>query len=193
MADYAYLSVWFREFTVERGLRHLEAALALFPQSAARPGFRLVVRSLGPEESPTLERDLIAAPADVHALAAEFLHEDTAYEVTAFWDLWQPRPASQWEQALSEVEFLVQGAEYDPGAEPEAHAHLLINLGRENLFLGRSAVPQESSREPLRANVERLYGLLRDLQNALPVERHRLWSEGNEDFARRTEQLLGQP
>jgi hypothetical protein len=196
MADYAYLSVWFREFTAERGLRHLEAALTLFPQSAARPGFRLVVRSLGPEESPTLERDLIAASADVHALAAEFLHEDTAYEVTAFWDLWQPRPASQWKQAPSPVEFLLQGAEYDPGADPAAdptaRAHLLINLGRENLFIGRSAVPQESSREPLRGNVERLYGFLRDLQKSLPVERHQLWSEGNQDFARLAEQLLAQ-
>ncbi|MGH9509634.1 MAG: hypothetical protein ACRD2M_06845, partial [Terriglobales bacterium] len=113
MADYAYLSAWFREFTVERGLRHLEAALTLFPQSAARPGFRLAVRSLGPEESPTLERDLIAAPADVHMLAAEFLHEDTAYEVTAFWDLCKPRPGGRWERAPAQVEFLLMGAEYD--------------------------------------------------------------------------------
>jgi len=195
MADYAYLSVWFREFTVERGLRHLEAALTLFPQSAARPGFRLTVRSLGPEESPTLERDLIAAPADVHALAAEFLHEDTAYEVTVFWDLWQPQPAAagnRWEQGPSQVEFLLMGAEYDPSADPEAREHLQIGVGRENLFIGRSVVPQESSREPLRGNVERMYALLHDLKKSLPVERHTLWSEGNEEFARLTGELLEQ-
>jgi hypothetical protein len=190
VADYAYLSVWFREFTIERGLRHLEAALALFPQSAARAGFRLVVRSLAPEEGSTLERDLIASPADVHALAAEFLHEDTAYEVTTFWDLWQPRPASQWEQAPSEVELALQGTEYHPDGEADERAHLLINVGRESLFIGRAAVPQESSREPLRGNVERVYGFLADLRKSLPVERDRLWSAGNEDFARLTEQLL---
>jgi len=196
MADYGYLSVRFWEFTIERGLRHLEAALTLFPQSAARPGFRLVVRSLGPEESPTLERDLIAAPADVHALAAEFLHEDTAYEVTSFWDLWQPQPAaagSRWERGPAQVEFLLMGAEFDPSADSAAREHLQIGVGRENLFIGRAATPQESSREPLRGNVERLYGFLDDLKKALPVERHALWSEGNEEFARLTERLLARP
>jgi len=195
MADYAYLSLWFREFTIEKGLRHLEAALTLFPQSAARPGFRLAVRSLGPEESPTLERDLIAAPADVHALAAEFLHEDTAYEVTAFWDLWQPQPAAagnRWERGPAQVEFLLQGAQYDPSADPAAREHLRIGVGRENLFIGRAATPQESSREPLRGNVERLYAFLNDLKKSLPVERHTLWSEGNEDFGQLTQQLLTQ-
>ncbi len=190
MADYAYLSVWFREFTVERGLRHLEAALALFPQAAARPGFHLVVRSLGPGEGSTLERDLIAAPADVLALASEFLHEDTAYEVTAFWELWQPQRGGRWEQAPSPVELVLQGAQYNPSGEEAERAHLLVNLGRESLFIGRAAMPQESSREPLRGNVERLYGFLGDLRKSLPVERHLLWSEGNEDFARLTEQLL---
>jgi len=196
VADYAYLSLWFREFTIERGLRHLEAALTLLPQSAARPGFRLIVCSLGPEESPTLERDLIAAPADVHAVAAEFLHEDTAYEVTAFWDLWQPQPAAagnKWEWAPSQVEFLLQGAEYDPDTDPAAREHLQIGIGRENLFIGRAATPQESSREPLRGNVERLYAFLSDLKKSLPVERHTLWSEGSQDFARLTEQLLARP
>ncbi|MCI0402993.1 MAG: hypothetical protein L0212_05650 [Acidobacteria bacterium] len=189
MADSAYLSVWFREFTVERGLRHLEAALALFPQSAARTGFHLVVRSLGPEEGSTLERDLIAAPADVHALASEFLHEDTAYEVTAFWELWQPHPGGRWEQAPSPVELVLQGAEYNPTGGEAERAHLLINLGRESLFIGRAATPQESSRGPLRGNVDRLYSFLGDLHNSLPVERHLIWSEGNEDFARLAEQL----
>lgn len=193
MADYAYLSLWFRDFTIERGLRHLEAALALFPQSAARPGFRLVVRSLGPEESPTVERDLIVAPADVQALAAEFLHDDTAYEVTAYWDLWQPQPGGAWVQAAAQVEFLLMGGEYDPIADPAAREHLQIGVGRDNLFIGRSAVPQESSREPLRGNVERMYAFLTDLKKSLPVERHTLWSEGAEDFSKRAEQLRALP
>jgi len=196
MADYAYLSLWFREFTIEKGLRHLEAALTLFPQSGARPGFHLVVRSLGPEESPTLERDLIAAPADVHTLAAEFLHEDSAYEVTAFWDLWQPQPTaagSRWEPAPAQVEFLLQGVKYDPSGDSATREHLQIGIGRENLFIGRAATPQESSREPLRGNVERLYAFLSDLKKSLPVERHTLWSEGNEEFVGLTERLLARP
>ncbi|HXE75180.1 MAG TPA: hypothetical protein VNN18_06040 [Candidatus Xenobia bacterium] len=198
MADYAYLSLWFRKFAVERGLHHLEALLQLFPQSAARPGFRLVVRSLGPEESPTLERDLIAAPADVRALASEFLHEDTAYEVTAWWDLWQPQRRQTgtsappgWEQAASPVEFVLEGEEYDPSREPGAREHIVATLGPEDLYLS-SEQPQDDA-GPRRENARRLHALLRDIQKSLPLARLVLWSEGREDFAEATRRLVSQP
>ena len=209
MAEYTYLSLWFKEFSIERGLHHLEAVLQLFPQSAARPGIRLIVRSLGPEESPTLERDLIASPADVRALAAEFLHEDTAYEVTAWWDLLQPeerqalRPAARdsprlgsgqagqagmpaplaekkWEQAPAPVEFLLEGEEYDPSREPGAREHIVLTLGSESLYL-----PPELAKDvgPQRENARRLHLFLRDILKSLPLERHSLWSEGRDDFA----------
>ncbi len=182
MADYAYLRLWFKEFTIERGLHHLEALLQLFPQSAARPGFRLVVRSLGPEESPPLERDLIATPADVRALAGEFLHEDTAYEVTAYWDLWQP-PAGRadWKQAPLPVEFLLEGAEYDPGRNPEGREHIVVTLGPENRYLSSEEPPDDA--DPRRENARRLHLFLRDIQKSLPLARHSLWSEGRDDFA----------
>ncbi|MBI2956742.1 MAG: hypothetical protein HYY26_05470 [Acidobacteria bacterium] len=190
MAEYAYLSLRFREFTIERGLHHLEAALQLFPQSAARPGFRLVVRSLGPEEPSTVERDLIASPADVRALASEFLHEDTAYEVTAHWDLCRPRGTAGWEQGASPVEFLLEGQKYYPGREPADREHLLVNLGPEHLYIGAEEIPTPETRRYLRENNRRLYDFLRALETSLPLTECLLWSEGEQDFARRCEEML---
>ncbi len=189
--DNVYLGLSFKDFTIERGLHHLEAVLQLFPQSAAQPGFRLVVRSLGPEESPTLERDLIASPVDVRALAGEFLHEDTVYEVTAYWDLWQP-PAGRgdWKQAPSPVEFVLEGKEYDPSRDAEAHEHIVATLGPEDLYLS-SEEPQDDS-GPRRENARRLHAFLRDIQKSLPLASHTLWSEGREDFAESTRRLVSQ-
>jgi len=183
MADYAYLDLSFKEVSIERGLHHLDAVLQLFPQSAARPGFRLIVRSLGPGESPTLERDLIASPADVRALASEFLHEDTAYEVTAWWDLWQP-PAGRgdWKQSPSPVEFLLEGEEYDPSRDPEAREHLVLSLGLESFYLAPEE-PADDATHWRRENARRLHVFLCDIRKSLPLARHSLWSEGREDFA----------
>lgn len=156
--------------------------MQLFAQSAARPGFRLVVRSLGPEESPTLERDLIASPADIRALAGEFLHEDTAYEVTAWWDLWQP-PAGRgdWKQAPSPVEFVLEGEEYDSTRHRQDREHIVATLGPEDLYLS-SAEPRDDS-GPRRENARRFHAFLRDIQKSPPLARHSLWSEGRDDFA----------
>ena len=188
--DNVYLSLAFKDFTIERGLHHLVGALQLFPQSAGRPGFRLVVRSLGPEEGSTLERDLIATPADVRALASEFLHEDTAYEVTAWWDLWQPVEGRQeWTQAPSPVEFVLEGEEYDPSRDSSEHEHIVATLGPESLYF-----PPEDAKDagPQRENARRLLVFLRDLQKSLPLERHSLWSEGREDFAEAARRLVSQ-
>ncbi len=189
MGNHAYLSLWFREFSIEKGLAHLEKALGLFPLSGMRPGFRLVVRSLDPGESPTLEADLLATPADVRAAAAEFLHEDTCYEVTAWWDRWQPGGAGGWQTASAPVEFLLHGEQFDDGRYREA-GHLLINVGPEALYLGAANEPAEVWQRCAQENVRGLFALLRSLEEELPLAERRLWSEGEDDFATRAEQLL---
>ena len=198
MANHAYLSLWFRDFTIETGLAHLEKVLSHFPVSAQQPGLRLVVRSLDPGQSPSLEADLLTAPADVRAAAAEFLHDDTAYEVTAYWDLWQPRE-EEWEQAPSPVEFLLAGEEFDAARYREA-GHLQVNLGPEHLYLGLPDRGPDTWLRPVRENVRRLFAFLRSLEKELPLADlpagelgqagWRLWSEGDPDFSVRSEQLL---
>ncbi|MFQ5664255.1 MAG: hypothetical protein ACE5HL_10530, partial [Terriglobia bacterium] len=213
MANYAYFSLWFRDFTIEKGIAHLEALLSLFPVSSARPGFQLVIRSLDAAQSSSLEADLLAAPAAVRKLAAQFLHEDTAYEVTTYWDLWQLRvpdvPSLEWQQAPSQVEFLLQGEEFDDARYRET-GHVLMNLGFEHLYidpaasldfardkgaagrdvLGEAAPQDHTHRRYLRQNIRRIYAYARQVEKSLPLVRQRLWSEGEEDFARRTEQSL---
>ena len=189
MANYAYLRLWFRDFAIEKGLTHLEALLGLFPVSAARPGFRLVVRSLDPGQSPSLEADLLATPGDVRTAASEFPHEDTAYEVTAYWDLWKLRVEKDWEQAPSPAEFLLHGEQFDAGRYREA-GHLQVNLGPEHLYLSPADHPQDLSFRYTRENVRRLYAFLRALEQQLPLAQRRLWSEGEPDFGPRIEQIL---
>ncbi|MFB3094433.1 MAG: hypothetical protein ACE10O_01080, partial [Candidatus Acidiferrales bacterium] len=79
MANFAFLSLWFDDFTIQKGTHHLEALLTLFPLSAARRDFRLLIRSLDATQQPTLERDLLATPPAVRELAEQFLHQDTSY------------------------------------------------------------------------------------------------------------------
>lgn len=193
MPNYAFLSLWFRDFTIEKGLAHLEALLTLFPLSPARPGFRLLIRSLDEAQSPTLEAELLAAPGAVQKLAAQFLHDDTAYEVTAYWDLWQARPnagaALDFQQAPSAVEFTLQGEAFDNARYRES-GHVAVNLGPELLYLGPADIPWETHHRYTRENVRRLYAYLRQVEKSLPIAERRLWSEGEVDFPGCTEEIL---
>ena len=220
MANLANLSFWFGDFTVERGTHHLEGLLTLFPISVSRPDLRLAVRSLDSSESVTMERELTADPETVRELCAEFLHEDTSYEVSAFWDLWRwetaEGPRLEWSRTASGVEFILQGKEYDTGRWEET-GHVWMRLGDEHLFTGHAGMltggelrPEDAEtraesefawalQEPetlreyrryTRENVRQLYGFLREADKSLPVERHRLWSEGETDFEEVTKTVL---
>lgn len=198
MANYAYLGLWFKEFTIEKGLAHLEAALMHFPVSSLRPGFRLVVRSLDQAQSPSLEADLLAAPADVRAAASEYLHDDTVYEVTAHWNLWLPAadPAEESgsgrEEGASPVEFLLHGEEFDGGRYREA-GHLQVNLSYEQLYVVPSGQSPRDYLRYARENARRLHAWQRAVTESLPVAEQRFWSEGEPEFARRLEETAGAP
>jgi hypothetical protein len=220
MLNQSYLSLWFSDFTVERGTHHLEALLTLFPASATRPDLRLIIRGLDTTQSVTLERELDRDPAAIRSLASEFLHEDTGYEVTARWDLWQWEQQEglklEWTEQPSPVEFLLQGLEFDDKSYTDT-GHVWIRLGAEHLFTGHAGMltgdeirPEDFTdrkenefawalQEPqnlhdyrrfTRENVRTLYGYLREIEKSLPVERLRLWSEGEQDFEELTEKIL---
>ena len=190
MASYAYLSLWLRDFRIESGLAHLEAALGLFPVSAERPSFRLVVRSLDQAQSPSLEADLLASPAGLRAAASEYLHEDTVYEVTAHWNLWLLSEEDEWQQGPSPVEILLHGEEFDAKRFRDA-GHLQMKLGHERLYV----VPSERSPQDYlrytRENARRLFTFLHRVEGSLPLAERRLWSEGDPTFAQRLEDTLG--
>src|SRR3970040_749132 len=99
MGDRVYLSLWLDEFSTEAMLPAWAMALA---------------------EIPVLEQSFQegSGVGESVALAAEFLHEDYAYEVDLNWDVWVPRePGSldQWEKVAQTVSGACLGAQF--GAE----------------------------------------------------------------------------
>src|SRR5580765_8575654 len=94
MADRLYLSIWFPSFHEQEMLSRLLSVLKQFPFSVQCSGVGyLGIRSVSWEEPIIFEQtfDDRATPEQALALAAEFLHEDNAYELDVLWDLWVPQ------------------------------------------------------------------------------------------------------
>ncbi len=217
MANRAYLSLWCRDFDYPTMAERLQQLLETVPLSAQWPGFlSLTVRAVSPAEAPLSERDLRASLADagtVARLAAEYLHPDCACEIEARWDLWTLQ-GENWKLTPEKLEIFCLGEAFDEGAFAE-HGHFWIHLGLEHLFTGHAGLltghsatsaedPAERAfllrmsrpdqlreyRERTRENIRRLLDWRRQIEQQLPVERLILWSEGEENFEARLEDIL---
>lgn len=220
MSNRAYLSLWCREFGEDVMIERLEKLLETAPLSASRPGFaNLVVRAVGPDEAPLLERDLRAekvGSAQVAELAAEWAKGDCACEVEAWWDLWTfDSDSLTWRLGPEKLEIVCQGEEYDDEAWRET-GHFWIYAGFEHLFTGHAGLlgptsaeigalhpaevaflkrmgQPENLTEYRRNTQENIRGLMswaEEIERTLPVERWRLWSEGEENFEARLDSIL---
>jgi hypothetical protein len=180
----------------------------------------LVIRAVSPAEPPVLERDLCGVPADVSTvveLAGDYVHSDSAYETQAFWDLWVYDAASGgWLLRPQLLEVYCYGEDYDEGVARE-NGHLQVDVGFEHLFTGHAgllgfrrqpaAPPQHPAeadflaamswpenlsayQEKTRANIRKLFDWMQRAESVMPVERYRLWSEGEENFESRLEEIL---
>ena len=180
----------------------------------------LVIRAVDPAESSLVERDLRNQPlgaATVMELAVEYLHADSAYEVQTHWDLWVYEGGpGRWQQRPQQLAIVCHGEEYDGGAYAEA-GHFLAEVGFEHLLTGHAgllgwhaesvAAPQhpaeaeflammqrpENLREyhqKTRENIQKLMDWMRAVEEAIPVERYRLWSEGEENFEARLDEIV---
>ena len=220
MANRAYVSVWCRGFCEDTLLGLFEKLLGTVPFSPSWPGYAsLVIQAVGPEESPLAEHDLRAFPAtasEVAEMAREHLHNDSAYEVTAAWDLWAyDGNVGRWKQQPQRLQIICHGEEYDEGVYGEM-GHFLIEVGLEHLFTGHGnllgfarerSAPQHPAeaeflsrmaeperlreyQEKTRENIAKLQGWMKQIERALPVERYQLWSEGEENFEARVDEIL---
>ena len=221
MANRAYLSIWCRNFTEEVQAERLEQFLSTIPLSQTRTGFSdLLIRAVGPEETPILEsegRRVFPDGAAVAELVAEHLNADSAYEVRAYWDLWVFDPAKgEWQLRPEPLEIRMYGELYDDGAWRE-YGQLHADLGLEHLFTGHARLlglgapdsvktddPEEARffalmeardnfrtyHERTRQNITKLLDWVQRIERALPVERTRLWSESEENFESRIEEIL---
>jgi hypothetical protein len=180
----------------------------------------LIVRAVDATESPVREWDLRSLPvsaAEIMDLLREHSGGDMAYEVHAPWELWVfDVEAGRWNRKPQVLEITCHGPEYDGGIAAE-QGHFLIGIGFEHLFTGdpdllsnhaeksgESASPEEEGylaamrtperlrecHERTRDNIQYLFRWLQESEAAVPLERYRLWSEGEDNFEARLDEIL---
>jgi hypothetical protein len=225
MANRAYLRVWTRDSSEQTMIPEFARFLTSAPLSEGQGSFQqLTVQAIGTGEMPVAEWDLkdgAFGPAEVAALAAQHVNEDTAYIVQAQWDLWSfDIEKLQWKLSPQPLLLVGQGKAYDGGlASTEGHFH--ADLGFEHFFTGHAGLlapgaaknPVDSSDHPVektfrswmsnpenlklyhqktRENIQKLFGWVEAVETALPVDRSELWSEGEENFEARLDAILAQ-
>lgn len=180
----------------------------------------LIVRAVSPSETLLEEHDLrgqAVTPGEIAAISQEHLSLDVCLEVAAFWDLWvRDTESVSWVKKPQPLVLFCFGPDYDEGVFAES-GHLFADLGFEHLFTGHAgllapgrngvAAPEhpdearflmwmsrpENLREyhaKTRENIQQLLDWMRAVELALPVERIRLWSEGEENFEARLDEIL---
>jgi len=158
-------------------------------------------------------------PAEVAALAAQHLHADTAYVANASWDLWAfDIETLKWVHGPQPLALTCNGPEFDDGVAG-SEGQLAADLGFEHFFTGHAGLlapghaanPFDGSDHPLektfrqwmaveqnrkeyaaktRENIQQLFAWVDSIERALPVERSKLWSEGEENFEARLDAIL---
>jgi hypothetical protein len=220
MANRDYITFWSSNFTEQTMLEQFEHLLRTVPVSSADAGFqRLIVRAIGPAEIPLAEHDLRGVgmkPADIAALAREYVNADTAFEVEASWDLWRwDADTGHWIRGPEPLLLTCQGEAYDDGTAG-ASGHFLVDAGLEHLYTGHAGLlgsgaaryspaghieteflavmSQEENlheyQERTRQNIQQLMHWVQTVAQALPIERFTVWSEGEENLEARLDEIL---
>jgi hypothetical protein len=223
MSNRAYLRLWTRDFSSTTLIPQFARFLATAPLLTNGPAFtELVVQPVDPSETPLAEWDLHEqgyGPAEVAALAAQHINEDSAYIATANWDLWNfDAETLKWRHSAEPLTLLCYGPQYDGGIA-SSDGHFSADLGFEHHFTGHGGLlapgaasnPFESSGDPIertfrqwmslpanlkeyhaktKANIQQLFNWVESIERALPVERSQLWSEGEENFEARLDAIL---
>jgi hypothetical protein len=183
----------------------------------------LVVRAVDSTETPLEEYDLrgsVMTPKEIVELAREQQSEDVGYEVSARWDLWiRDMENATWKKSAERLTIFCNGLQYDGGVYAES-GHFMADLGFEHLFTGHAGLlstesthvaepehPDEARflmwmsqpknlreyQEKTRENVQKLMRWMGAVEKTMPVERVRLWSEGEENFEARLDEILAVP
>ena len=180
----------------------------------------LVIRAVDSTESPLEEYDLrgqVLTPAEIMELAREHLASDVCFEVAALWDLWvRDMESASWKQKPERLHISCFGPDYDLGIFAES-GHFMADLGFEHVFTGHAGLlspetghvarpehPDEARflmwmsqpqnlreyQEKTRENIQKLMAWMRLTEETLPIGRIRLWSEGEENFEARLDEIL---
>jgi len=183
MPDHLHLSLWLPDKKLLALPAAFSKVLAAFPFSRLRTELTLRVVAVEFNEPPLLEQEFASADDldEIVASAREFLHEDTAFQLEAYWDLM--RWEGDWRLKPSPVSIEVYAPEFEaPNGE-----QVNLDLGMEELYTPETESP--GSFRAVQGNVASVLHLQRDLENALPLEKRLLWSDSGEDFLARFEAL----
>jgi|SRR5690348_7470436 len=179
----------------------------------------LTIRAVDASEQPILELDLRAIPVDaagVIEIARDHVHGDCSFETSGYWDLATFDPGNgKSKMDPQALEIFCRGEDYDDALWRQ-NGHFEVNLGFEHFFTGHArllgirrgpSAPAESTeegrfleamawpdnlekyRENTRQNIRKLLEWLRRIEGAIPVERVQLWSEGEDNFEARLEEI----
>jgi len=180
----------------------------------------LVIRAVDWTESPIEEFDLRSqglTPAEIAKLVGVHLASDVCLEVAALWELWiRDMESASWKKKPERLRLFGFGPEYDQGIFAES-GHFMADLGFEHMFTGHAGLllaetgnvarpehPEEARflmwmsqpqnlreyQEKTRENIQKLMAWVRLVEESLPIERIRLWSEGEENFEARLDEIL---
>ncbi len=181
---------------------------------------QLAIHAVSSSEIPILEQDLRQVPLDVAGIieiAQDHLNSDCAYDVSCYWDLSTFDAASgKWRVEPQPLEISCYGEDYDDAFWRE-NGHVQVNLGFEHFFTGHAGLlgfqrdsralaqsPEEARfleamawpenleryHDETRKNIRKLVDWIRQIEKNAPVDRIRLWSEGEENFEARIEEIL---
>jgi hypothetical protein len=194
----------------------LSASPASFTELIVQP-----VDSTEPSAAEWDLREQTYGAPEVAALAAQYLNADTAYFASAQWDVWGLDVETlKWRHAPQPLLLACHGPLYDDGIAASA-GHFMADLGFEHSFTGHGGLlapgaasnPFDSSDHPVehtfrrwmsaggnlkeyhaktRENIQQLFHWVEAIENALPVERSELSSEGEENFEARLDAILAQ-
>lgn len=188
MPDPLYLSLWFPDFSGPAMLPHALVVLEQFPFSKMRSGIRHVaVQPVSWNEASMLEQRFSpgVVPAEAVMLIADLIHDDYAYVLEAFWDLWTPDPnTGEWTLAPNLVKFIVQGEDFDEGAQ-EQTGHIEIDFGVDSPFLQENVELTDEAQIKVRANVAKLVDFTLKAEKHTRASGRLLWSESEENLAQK--------
>jgi hypothetical protein len=215
MADQLFLSYWLRNYTEATMLRNFEKMLRLFPFSRlTQQATTFKIMAVDVNE-PVVVEIPYAPPTpvdDILAVAKDFQNADACYRLETWWDLWQFE--REWKLEPARVVLCCFGPEFDQSpssaeraGEPKSTTPrgsviefpdpkedvaigcaLEIEFGIDANFLPQPDVPD--SPRIVESNIKSLLKLVHDLDDALPVESRRLWSESGDNFADKLHQAL---
>ena len=186
MADQLYLSYKLRNFSAQNMLRYYEKVLRIFPFSRlARQASTFKVLAVDYNEPPVVEIPY-SPPVPIEAVLAvakDFENPDAAYRLESWWDLWH-FVDEDWKLAPSRVALCGFGTEF----EHESDDDLTVEFGIDAHFLPQPDLP--NSLRMVQSNIKSLLKLVHDLDDALPEETRRLWSESGENFSEKLQHAL---